>query len=157
MSFDLESICDEIKAILVANLNTKITAINAEKNDDFAMTAINDDAYVFQDLNGVTQNYNPNIFYGVTDVQGEGQFGGTPSKAQFIVAVVFSDEGSVLTPARQLFRYQRALREVFEQNFQLPESGCKLSVASQVPVEITLVNSSYRHRAAAVLLTTDFG
>jgi hypothetical protein len=155
--YDLESLLNDIKTILTNNLNTKITALNSEKNDSVTLSQVNSDAYVLQSLNGVTVNYNPFIFYGLLDVQGEGNYGYTPSMYEIIVAIVVEDEGEDVNIATRMFRYLRVLEEVFADHFDSIPEGVKISVKSQVPIEIALLNSSYPHRAVGVLLRADMG
>ena len=43
--FDFEDILDDIKTVLVANLNTKIGLLNTEKNDGISIPTIKDQAF----------------------------------------------------------------------------------------------------------------
>jgi hypothetical protein len=155
--YDIESLCDDIKAILVANLTAKIMALNTEKADTVTLADVSAEAYIFQSMNGVTVNYNPFIFYGVQEIDGEGGQSYTPSRVDVSVILVLEDSGEDIDIGRRMLRYGRALKEVFEEHFQDTSHGVKLTVQSQVPIEITLMNSSERHRAIGVLVRADMG
>lgn len=157
MKADFETICDEIKSILSSGLNTRLGVIDSEKDDGIELKEINSNAYFFQDLNGVTINYNPFLFYGLINVEGEGDLGHTPAKLEIFVAVAIEDRGEDISVSRRLFRYQRAVRELLEEGFDSLPSGAKMSVQSQVPVELRLMNTSFAHRAIGVIVTVDLG
>lgn len=155
--YDIESLCDDIKTVLTTYLNTKLAAIDAEKNDDIDLATVNSLAYVFQSMNGVTINYNPFIFYGVQEIDGEGGYSYTPSRVDVSVILVLEDQAEDIDIGKRMLRYGRALKEVFEEHFNETAHGVKLSVQSQVPIEISLMNSSNPHRAIGVLVRADMG
>ena len=157
MTYDIESLCDDIKTILTTNLNTKLTAINNEKADSITLATIDASAYAFQSMNGATMNFDPFIFYGVQDIQGEGGYGQTPMQVEVAVILCLSDQGQDIDITKRVLRYGRALKEVFEEHFGDTENSAKLSVQSQVPIDIKLLNSSNPHRAIGVTLRADLG
>lgn len=157
MRTDFETICDDVKTILAANLNTKLAAIDADKDDGIELDTISSSAYFFQDLNGVQVNYNPFVFYGLINVEGEGIYGATQSKMEMFIAVAMEDNGENVSVSRRLFRYQRAVREVLEEKFDSLPCGAKMRVQSQVPIELRLMNSSLPHRAIGLIVTLDLG
>lgn len=157
MRYDFESICAEVKAIMVANLNTRLAAISTEKGDSIALRTVNAEAYFFQTLDQEPAAFDPFVFYGISEIEGEGGATQTPMKLKIFCVVICADEGEDEFTSNRMFRYQRALREIFEENFELPESQVKLVVSSLVPVEVKLLNSTQSHRAIGVELAADLG
>lgn len=156
--YDIESIMNEVKAVMTTSLNTRLASIDSEKADAITLKAVSLSSYYHQELNGGTINTNPFVFYGISDIQGEASINGSTSTELTIFAIlVLTDEGQDLAIANRMLRYQRALREIFEDNFELPESRVKLSITSQVPVEVTLLNSTQTHRAIGISLHADLG
>lgn len=158
MKTDVEDILDAVKLILTTHLNTKIQAINAEKADAYTLKEINDSAYFLQTMDAAQANYDPYIFYGVGEMADEPApypGGRTAYRLDLDVLIVVADHGNDVNIGRRMLRYQRALKEVFEEHFDELPGRSKLSVKSQVPVTIQLLNSSHRHRVVGVLLGTD--
>jgi hypothetical protein len=58
MAYDIEGLLTNIETILKANLNTKITAINSEKNDSIVLDSVLDASYQY-DMDDKEANYNP--------------------------------------------------------------------------------------------------
>lgn len=156
--YDIEQLLTDIKTILVDNLNVKITAINTEKNDSITLDSIESSAYFMQGMDGPQTNFDPFVYIGVTDIKGEeGLMSYTATLLDIAVAIIVADEGQDVEMWKRMFRYQRALREVFEENFDFKAGTVKLSVRSQVPIEIQLLNNSYSHKAIGVTLGADLG
>lgn len=156
-AIDFEDVADDIITLLKANLNTKITAINSEKNDGISLDAIDTSAYLFHTLDEETVNYNPFILCEFINAETVGDYGHSQTKVELLIGVVLSDSGSDLVVSRRLFRYQRAMREVIEDNFDSLASGAKMIVQSQVPVELTLSNGSFAAKAIALSVRLDLG
>lgn len=154
---DFETILDEVKTVMTANLNTRISAITAEKGSGVSLRTIDSAAYFLQTLDSRPAMFDPFVFYGISNIEGDGGHSATPMKLTMFCIIVCSDDGEDDQTARRMFRYQRALREIFEENFELPESSVKLSVSSLVPVEVTLLNTTQSHRAIGVELVADLG
>lgn len=154
---DFETILDEVKAVMTENLNARITAITAEKGAGVSLRAIDAQAYFLQTLDQRPAMFDPFVFYGISDIKGDGGHSGTPMKITMFCIIICADNGEDDQTARRMLRYQRALREIFEENFDLPESSVKLSVSSLVPVEVTLLNTTQSHRAIGVELVADLG
>lgn len=154
---DPEFIMAEILAVMQGGLNDRLSAITDEKDDDIDLAPIDEDAYFFQELNGKTVNFDPFVLYAIQSIKGEGSEGYTQTQLEIAVVVCLEDQGQDEAIGRRILRYGRALRQLFEDNFQLPESKAKVVVASQVPVEISLLNSSNSHRAIGVTLQVDLG
>ena len=157
--YDLENLCTDIETLLKANLNTKISAINTEKNDSTSLDTIDSSAYFFQSLDGKQINYDPVIIYGISgfDPSPDGAWGFTPIHVDIDIAVVKADNGEDLNISNRMLRYQRALREVIEDNFFNLDSKVKLSVQNQIPVNLALLNSSYTHKGIGITVKALMG
>lgn len=155
---DVEQVLDGVKAIMTANLNAAITALNTEKNDTVSLASIDSSAYFMQSMDGAQANYDPFIFYGVRDLPGEASDypGDSAYRLEIDVIICVADHGMDVEIGRRMLRYQRVLKEIFERHFDEMPGGCKLSVKSQVPVTIQLLNASHRHKVVGVMLTTEF-
>ena len=157
--FDLESLLGEVETILKADLNTKIAAINSEKNDNIDMETISNDAYFLQSLSEKSINYDPFILYGVSQFENDdpGNFGFTSTKVLIEIVLVKADEGQDLQIIKKMLRFQRALREVIEDNFDSISHKVKMQVQSQVPIDLNLLNSSHSHKAIGITIKCDLG
>ncbi len=153
--YDLETFLTDIKDLLVANLNTKIAAITSEKNDGLTLDTINNLAYHMQGMDGPQANFDPFVYIGVVNIEGESQLLNTITQPDVMVAVVIADEGMRTEMWKVLLRYQRALKEVFEENFDFANGVGKLTIKSQVPIELQLLNNSFSHKAIGVSLKAD--
>lgn len=156
--YDLEIFMREIESLVKLNLNNAIAAMNAEKNDSIVLKTIDDDAYFFQSLNGKEINYDPYLYYGLMTIETKGTnapYGKTAESPSITVAIVFSDEGNEVDISWRALRYLRILKELFENNFDQNKNGVKLSVYSQVPVELQLLDDSRTDRAVGVILKAD--
>jgi hypothetical protein len=153
--YDVELLLADIKSIMTTNLNTKITAINTEKGDSL-LTAIDSNAYFLQDMNqnsGIV--YDPFIYYGVEDVATVSIGGHTSKQVSIPVIMVLSDVGQASSPATRLFRYWRALEEIFEEHWSDCDNNgaIKIGVKSLTPVSWQLENSAATYKCVGVLLT----
>jgi hypothetical protein len=149
--YGIEEFMTDVEAFLKQKLNTKITEINTEKGD-FALDLISDDAYLLQTWNDRLANFNPILFYRVANVNSDGN-GPALRKAYSVdVVVILEDVGQDDNIAKRLFRYSRALEEIFITDWATMKNSVKLKVDSLVPVSFKLVNSSEDYRAIGVTL-----
>lgn len=153
--YDVESLVNEVKAVLVANLNTRIAAINVEKADAVVLDEINDDAYMIQFRNGTILNFNPFVAIEVAEI---GPNSAGPYAAQEVtvnVFVVFEDRNEDVDVASRMYRYMRALKDAFETNgWYLPSGSVKLEATSLAPITLPSQDGSVSARVAGIALTT---
>lgn len=154
MSFDMENILEDVKAVLVANFNTKLVEIDTEKNDGVTLVPVESDAYFLQSLDNEFSNYSAFIVYGVTDINPINNGPYTSQEYTLTVMLIASDDGSGEEMTKKMLRYSKALREVFEKNWQSTGLGNKLDINSFVPVHVAGLNDSQEHRIAAIELKT---
>jgi hypothetical protein len=116
--------------------------------------------YFLHSMDQAIANFSPFIMYGITDIQSPGDInqGYTPSIVEVAVIIVVDDEGIDVNITKRMFRYGRALKEVFEENFDSAVNGAvKLQVLSQVPINLQLLNDSNKQKAVGVLLRASMG
>ena len=122
MKFDLECFIVSVEKHLKANLNDKIAEIDAEKNtftpieDQFVTNPVDNEAYIFQSLDNMPVNFDPILFYGISNAPSKGIGPATAVNPMVEISVIKAEE-EVKTIGKKLLRYQRALQEIFEENF----------------------------------------
>lgn len=155
--YDLETLMTDIKSCYQANMPAKIAELNTEKNDAISLSVPADGSYVMQSMDGASANWNPFMFIGIVDLVGEPTTGYSDMKPSVAVLAVIEDDGQDVEIWKRLFRYHRAIREIAESNFDFLPGHSTLGIKSQVPVELALVNGSFRHKAMGVLLEAHLG
>lgn len=154
---DIEQYLLNIKAYLLANLNTYITALNSEKNDTVVLATLDSAAYFLQTFNGTIANYNPHMFIGVSDIQSQGIGPGTLKQLTFDVILIFEDRVQDIDVGIRLLRYGRILEEIFNRGFQKIMPGATFKVNSLVPISIVSVNTNDPYRAVGVQVVAALG
>lgn len=155
--YDMESLTNDVKTIITTYLNTKLTEISTEKGDGILTPSLSSSGIYLQDLNVATVNYDPFIVYGIDDIQSEGDGPFTSKRYQIMVVLVKTDQNGEPEFARVMYRYQRALEEIFEEHWTDTEGGVKLIINSLVPRAIPLQNASHQHRACGLILEASLG
>jgi hypothetical protein len=148
----MEKLTNDVKTIITSYFNTKLSEIDAEKADGITLTQLATSGIYLQELNGVTINADPFILYGIVDIKADGNGPYTQRTFQVEVVLVKEDTGEVLEAARLMYRYQRALEEIFEEHWTDNKNSAKLVITSLVPRAIPLMNSTHQHRACGVVL-----
>ena len=115
--YDVEDFLDNIKILLAAKLNAKLTSLDTLKTDALVLPQVNVNAYAFQGLNEKVMNFNPFIVYGVESIVTVEQLSGSGVDVTASVVLVLSETG-VAEIDRLMIRYSRALKEVIEENYQ---------------------------------------
>lgn len=154
--FDAEDLLTEIRAVMTAGLNAKISAIEAEKG---ALTptlkTIGADSYFEQTWNDKILNRNPAIFYGIEDVQSVENGGLLAKSYKIFVEVVLIDNGNTNDSSKRILRYSRALEELFQAADLAGRGMSKLKVDTVRPVAFKLeLDSSEEIKIGGVTLTT---
>lgn len=150
MTYDIEQFFDDLKSFLQSNINTKIAEINTEKADDVSMGTIATDAYVFQSMDSEVANYNPYIFYGLSETSTNAIRGASAVQYTASVVVVLTQTIDDDNDRKRLLRYSRVLKELFESNWSKIGTGITLEVDSLEPIAFQLVNASHPFRAVGV-------
>lgn len=116
MAYDAETLLSDIQTVLSDNLNTKITAINTEKNDTITLGSVASGAY-FMDMDDHAANFDPIVLYSVADVESEGIGPATKKVYTVNVCLILNDNGQDMNIVKRMLRYGRCLEEVIENNF----------------------------------------
>lgn len=156
MRYDEESLFAEIEALLVSKLNTKLAAIDTEKDDGITTPTVKSQAYFLHTLNDACANFDPFIVMGENS---NGPVVSGPYTAEVMtigITVIIADNGRNNLD-KMLFRYRRALKEVFEENYQLVNNGNKMTVAGLTPVPLEAIDSSATYKAIGITVETSIG
>jgi len=100
-------------------------------------------------------NFDPFIIYGVQDFPDSRGIGPqTAVRHSLYVVVVLQDNGNDSNLIKRLWRYQRALRELFEFNWATAATGkgVKFVVGNLTPTPLELLNRSQPDRAIGITL-----
>ena len=158
--YDIETLLSEVKAILVANLNTQIAAVEAEKVAAGA-PATNlkpvdvTDGYFEQSWSDKILNINPAIFYGVEQIQAIGTGPATGEVIKVFVEIVAVDTQEDVLMGRRINRYSRAIKEVLEANYDKLSFGNKMKIETVRPISWRLdADTSEEVRVGGVSLIT---
>lgn len=157
VKYDMESLLDDVKAAMVSHFNTVVGEINTEKNDTIVLDTLNADAYILQSMNGKLANWNPLCLYGVENIESSSRGPLHSSKFTLSVMIIAIDTGEDIECGKRMFRYSRALEEVFRRGWNGGQGGVKLEVKSLVPIPFTDLNTSERYRVVGVALEGNLG
>lgn len=157
MAYDLESLMNDVKTILTSNLNTKIGDINTEKSDSITLLTVDNSAYFLQDLNSETVNYNPFIFYSCENIEGTGEGPNTPQEFLINIILVLADQSGYSDLSTRMFRYSRALKEIFEENFSIKSNSNFISINILAPIPLTTLNESREFKAVGIQIKSSIG
>jgi hypothetical protein len=157
MVYDLESLMVDVKSILTTNLNTKIGAINTEKGDSITLLTVDSSAYFLQDLDHASVNHNPFIFYSCEDIDGTGFGPNTPQEFIINIILVLADQSGYTDLATRMFRYSRALKEIFEENFSIKSNSNFISINVLAPIPLSTLNESREFRAVGLQIKSSIG
>lgn len=153
MSRDFESILDSVKTILVDNFNTKLTEISTEKNDNITLPPIDSNAYFLQSLDESIANFDPFIAYGIEDIETTSIGPRSADRLLISIVIVLADNGRD-NINRIMFRYSKALKQIFEDNWQLVESSTKINISSSTVVPFRSLDSSATYKAVGIEIET---
>jgi hypothetical protein len=152
---DAELFLSRIEALLKADLNSKIEAITTEKGDSLELQPIQSEAFFFQTLGERAVNYNPFVLYAIVDGQDEGMGPMTRENWVAEVVILVVDGGQDGAIGKRILRYRRALKEVFQDNWDKIGFGLKLRVKSLSPVSLQLANSDETYKMVGVQIEAD--
>lgn len=153
-ALDIEAILERVEAQIKARLTSKLESITTEKGDGVSLPGVETDAYFCQALDERVTNYDPFIFYGVENVESQGQGPYTAKAYSIFVLVVYGDKSNDDKLSTRLFRYQRAIEEIFADEWVI-KGQVKSKVQTIPPTQFQGVNSSAAYRAAGVMLEID--
>lgn len=150
---DFEEILNNVKSNIVDNLAAKLTAIETEKGDSIDLPDIDASAYFLQTLSDKAANYDPCLIYGIESIETEPNYGDTAEKISIFIVYLLADQNTDNT-ITILFRVQRALKEIFEENFTDYTIGNKILIRRLEPVPFESLDSSAKYKAIGIVLET---
>jgi len=158
MTYDVESFLADLETHLKTNLNTKITAINAEKADSVVLRSVDNAAYLFQTMDDTVANYDPYVYYGIQDIESQGNGAQTLNRFTVIVAIIIHDAAGDILVGKRMLRYSRVLSEVMEDRYSsIGSEYKKTKISSLVPITFRLLDDSNNYRAIGIELEIILG
>lgn len=160
MRYDPENLMADIKVILVANLNTAIAAVEAEKIAQGLPTTNlasvdTTNGYYEQNWSDKILQSSPAIFFGIEEIITEGIGPASSQKIKVFVELVLSDSGMDTLGKNRIHRYARAIKDVFEANFGKFPGGSQIKIETVRPISFKLdLNSSEEIKVGGVSITT---
>jgi hypothetical protein len=142
MKFDLEKLLVDLDAYFKANLNTKIAAINSEKNDSIALEPINAGAFILWSNETINKSYDRFILIQPLDVVSNIN-GPYVSEQYSIEVLMFLQENyNRIDSWKEVLRYWRAIKEVGLQSWDKVAKGMQADVTSLAPISFSDNQSS---------------
>lgn len=134
---DTELLLAQVSGYLQNNLSAKLTEITNEKNDGLVLLVPDPASYFIQVLFEESLNMDPYVFIGIKDPIGSDSIGqGSAQQIPIEIAFVLADSGVDLMMWKRLYRYQRALKEIFELGWNKAGAYPRMDVSTymlQVP------------------------
>jgi hypothetical protein len=140
-TFDTEDLLLMIRKVMTDDdaLNTKIAAVDAEKVAKGMVLAsplkpVADAGYFEQTWSEKILNINPAIFYGIGEMPTIDGGGASLTTYKMFVEIVLVDSGQTNDVSKRIARYTRALKELFQENFQPAIAGGTIKIDQFIPV-----------------------
>lgn len=149
--FDFESILESVKQIMLDNFNNKLASITAEKGDGLVLPEVVPNAYFLQSLDESIVNFSPFIAYGIVDIETT-SLGHTSAEKIIISALIILDDNGRDNINKVMFRYSRAFKEIFEENWQIVASSTRINVTRTTAVPFESNDSSITYKATGIEL-----
>lgn len=151
--YDLETLLDDVEAFMKAELNPRLLEIDTEKAD-FEITPVPATAYyqgIWKDSIGDTDVA---ILYGVEDLSAANgaNISGTAIRVRLGIVVIVADDGGEAQVMRSLYRYQRALKEIFEEKWDQVSMKVPFAVAGKAPFAFAMPESEEITRVIGINL-----
>lgn len=165
--YDTETLMKEVLSIMTTNLNTKIASIEAEKiAAGFPTTGLKPvdatigadgtpNGYFEQTWSDKILNIDPAIFYGIEETAATGIGPMTEQRFKLFVEVVLVDSGQDDLTKNRVHRYARALKEIFEENYDRLSFGNQIKIETIRPISLKLdLDTSEVLKVGGVSITT---
>lgn len=148
MTYDIEIFIIELQGLLQSDLNSKLSALDTEKNDGIILLPVGSSGYFIQTMDDAVANFDPFIYIGIDDVESVGIGPATSNKFLITVALILADAVTDIYIWKRMMRYQRALVEVLQNKYATFSSHpCKVIIKSLVPISFRLLDSTQSSRA----------
>lgn len=151
---DIEYILSKVQTFLAANLNTQLSALDAEKNDGITLVPVPSGSYHLQTLEDRVDMSEVLVLYGTADDAPAEQAGSAVATVHHInLWIILTDNGNDANIVKRLFRYQRAMIDVFRLSWATALPGQKLKIKAFPPGDpFKDLETSWTARAVGVQL-----
>lgn len=146
---DFEELLESVKQIMVDNFNTKLLSITAEKGDSLLLPPVTGSAYFLQSMDERASNFDPFILYGIENIETV-SIGPQSSEKIFISTVILLADNGRAEINKIMFRYSRAFKEIFEENWQIHNSSSKINVSRSTVVPFEALDSAATYKAIGI-------
>ncbi len=151
--YDIEAFFVDLKAVLQANMTTKLAEIDSDKNDGITLGTISNDAYFLQTMATQMANFDQFIYLGIGEIEGLGDpYTYTDQHFSADVVVILSDDGNDPYIMNRLLRYHRALMEICQTKFDKISRLGKIRISSLSPFPVEILNRPALSRGIGVSL-----
>lgn len=165
--YDIEDLLKDVIGICSANLNSQIDSVESEKvAKGYAASGIKHVNFstgpdgtpigvMEQSFNDKINNVDPCLFYGIEDIGSEGVGPATKKIYKVFVEIITVDNGNDALAKFRIFRYARALEEIFEANYDKFSQANLTKIETVRPLSFKLdLNSSDSYKVGGVSITT---
>lgn len=154
----LVDLVDGIESFIKANLNTKIAEQNSSNSHSLTLKTVDNEAYFFQTMNDAIANYDPFVYYGVSNIQVLDKAGGGVIEEITLHAIIcVSDRGEDLQIGRRMLLYREAWKSLIGSGWALINKAVRMDLTSLVPVKFTEINTNAPYRAVGIEMVVKLG
>jgi hypothetical protein len=155
--YDLEKLSFDLREICKANIVAKLLAIDTEKADGVTMQSPHASAYFFQALTKAQASQYPCfVFFGMDDPISDGLGPMSVEEVELFFIVMLKDTAENEVYLQRMLRYSRALKEIFQENFNNTPWKNKLKITSVAPVSFQIAGVASTFAGAGVKVWTKF-
>ena len=155
--YDVESLMRDIESFLKAKFNPQLLVIDAEKADGLTLAPLDTAAYFWNWMGDQVANYNPFIFYGIDSEEPASIGPGTVRVFTIQVFVVLTDSQNDPEIMKRMYRYQRALFQIFEKDWSTVGRGVNFEITGLLPLVFSLFQTQNMHRGIGIQLKAALG
>lgn len=154
MKYDVEILEADLLALVKANLPAKLTEITAEKADSITLPAPTDAQY-FNSTDDQVDNRTLSVRYGLEDPRPNSIASNTAEDNIYLFLVYLNEKNHLPGVVRKkLFRYTRALKEIFEENFDRLTFVSKMTIQTIAPQSWAENENSPTYKVGGVYIET---
>ncbi len=110
-----------------------------------------------QELDSGTFKYNSFVFYTCEEIDGSGFGPNTPQEFLINCILILADQSAYSDIPTRMFRYLRAFKEIFEENFSIKSNSNFISINQITPIPLTGLNEQQEFRATGIQIRTSIG
>lgn len=156
MKADLEFTFNNIIQVAKDNISAKIAEIQAEKTsllgaNNFDLKDVDSTAFLDQ-LDETVANYDPFVYYGISNISVESQQGASASNIEMFIMVCFHNTFEDSNAYKRALRYTRVLREIYEANYKKIKGIDGLKVSEVAPENTKLQDGNGFYKVGGIVL-----